>query len=98
MFYESLFKEKGEASDLAVVWGIEHGVFPLAVAKDMTKKYLKAKERLRSRTMTKPVTTTAPTKSRQRASGPTVVAEVAVSDATVGMSTAAGDGIGTAAL
>ncbi len=99
MFYDSLYKEKGDASDLAVVWCIEHGVFSKDVAKSMTNKYLKAKERLRSRTVTKKGAAAAAgsaTTGRKSSSGPKIVGDAAVSDAVVGMSTASGDAIGQA--
>jgi hypothetical protein len=101
VFYDSLFKEKGESSDLAVVWCIEHGVLPLAVAKSMTSKYLKAKERLRSRTVSsKGGASGARSESAGRKSSGVskIIQSAAVSDATVGMSTASGDAIGQAAF
>ena len=66
-------------------------------AKAMTSKYLKAKERLRSRTVAKKTGAAAGTGSssgRKSASGPKIVGGAAISDAVVGMSTASGDAIG----
>lgn len=99
VFYDSLFKEKGESSDLAVVWCIEHGVFSKDKAKSMTTKYLKAKERLRSRTVSKKsagAAASAGTSARKSSSGPKIVGDAAVSDSVVGMSTASGDAVGQA--
>ena len=84
------------SSDMAVVWCIEHGVFPLAEAKKMTAAYLKAKERLRSRKVTS--SSGAKAKAAKRSAGPAIVQEATVSDAAVGMSSTAVEGVGTTTL
>jgi hypothetical protein len=49
VFYESLFKEKGEPCAMALVWCVEHGLLPADRAEQLTAAVVRAKERLRAR-------------------------------------------------
>lgn len=43
VFYESLFKEKGSASEMALIWCVEHGVFVGKEVEERYKEYVRIK-------------------------------------------------------
>ncbi|KAA0151485.1 hypothetical protein FNF27_08067 [Cafeteria roenbergensis] len=73
VFYESLYKEN-PASNMAVVWMVEHGVFSKDVAQAMAPRYEEAKLAMKAMS----VPTVAPTGSTTAKTVAKVVAQPAV--------------------
>jgi len=103
---ESLFQQEPD-SDMALIWCIEHGVFPLEQAKELYPEYQKAKQRatelnrsrVRKGLAPEAETAAARPKKKPRKSGSNVIMPGAVSAADIGMSIGSGnEHVGVAGL
>lgn len=92
VFYESLYKEKGDSCSMALIWCIEHGLFSKAQALEKADVYLAAKEAIKSRTVTESghIIGVGPGKSKAAK----IISETALSASDIGMSVSADDRAG----
>ena len=92
VFYESLYKEKGDSCSMALIWCIEHGLFSKAQALEKAEVYLAAKEAIKSRTVTESghIIGTESHKSKPAK----IVSDTAFSSADIGMSVSTEDRAG----